>query len=61
MLKYGFDNGDVHRIYARPYGGNIASQKLPEKPGFVKEGLFKEAIFKNGAYLDLLVYSVLRT
>ena len=28
MVNYGFDNFDINRIYARPFGTNLASQKL---------------------------------
>jgi len=31
MVRYGFQNFDVVRIYARPYGNNLASQKVLEK------------------------------
>src|SRR5687768_6551990 len=33
MIDYGFKNFDITRIYARPYGPNIGSQKVLEKAG----------------------------
>jgi len=60
MTDYGFGTFDVTRIYARPYGPNIASQKALEKAGFILEARFEKTIFKNGEFLDELVYAVRR-
>lgn len=35
MVPYAFDHFDIHRIFARPYGDNPASQRVLEKAGFV--------------------------
>ena len=61
MVTYGFESWDVNRIFARPYGPNKGSQRVLEKCGFRKEGYFEKAIFKNGAYLDLSEYAILRS
>ena len=58
MVEYGFENFDINRIFARPFGTNIASQKVLEKAGFVLEASFEKTYFKNGEYLDELVYAV---
>jgi ribosomal-protein-alanine N-acetyltransferase len=58
MVEYGFKTFDITRIYARPYPHNIASQKALEKTGFKKEAVLKNAFFKNGEYLDELIYSI---
>jgi RimJ/RimL family protein N-acetyltransferase len=58
MIVYGFENFDLNRIYARPFGTNIASQKVLEKAGFKLEGRFEKTLFKNGEYLDELIYAV---
>jgi [ribosomal protein S5]-alanine N-acetyltransferase len=60
MITYGFDNFDITRIYARPYGTNAASQRVLEKTGFVLEGKFEGTLFKNGEFLDELIYAVRR-
>jgi ribosomal-protein-alanine N-acetyltransferase len=57
MVDYGFENCDIDRIYARPFGHNIASQKALEKAGFVLEARLEKTIFKNGEYLDELIYA----
>jgi len=33
MVDYGFKTWEVSRIFARPFGTNIASQRVLEKPG----------------------------
>ncbi len=58
MVEYGFINFPVERIFARPFGSNIASQKALEKVGFKLEAHFKNTIFKNGKFEDELVYAI---
>lgn len=58
MVDYGFKNWDVNRIYARPFGTNLASQKVLEKAGFTLEAQFAKTLFKNGEYIDELVYAI---
>lgn len=58
IIPYAFDNFDINRIYARPFGGNIASQKVLEKNGFHLEATLKGTFFKNGQYLDELIYGI---
>ena len=60
VIEFGFKTYDINRIFARPYGTNIGSQKVLEKAGFVLEGRFEKTIFKNGEFLDELVYAVRR-
>ena len=60
MVDYGFKNFDISRIYARPFGYNKASQRALEKAGFVLEARLDKTIFKNGQYLDELIYAVKR-
>jgi RimJ/RimL family protein N-acetyltransferase len=60
MVDYGFKNFDINRIFARPFGNNHASQKVLEKSGFKLEACYEKTFFKNGEYLDELVYAVRR-
>ena len=60
IVKYGFKTFDTYRIFARPFGTNIASQKLLEKAGFALECRFEKTIFKNGEYQDELFYAMRR-
>ena len=58
IVNYGFKNLDITRIFARPFGTNLASQKVLKNAGFVLEGKFKDTIYKNGEYLDELIYAI---
>ncbi len=58
MITYGFETFDITRIFARPFGNNIASQRVLEKSGFVLEARIKDGFFKNGEYIDELIYAV---
>jgi [ribosomal protein S5]-alanine N-acetyltransferase len=60
MVDYGFKNWDITRIFARPFGTNIGSQKVLEKAGFTLEGRFDKTLFKNGEFVDELVYAIRR-
>ena len=60
MVDYGFKNWDIDRIFARPFGANIGSQKALEKAGFVLEGRFEKTLYKNGVYQDELIYAIRR-
>lgn len=59
-VDYGFETFEIERIFARPFGTNIASQKVLEKNNFILEGKFEKALFKNGEYLDELIYAIRR-
>lgn len=59
VLPYGFDTMHLHSLEAHVSPKNIASIKLLEKYGFVKEAYFKENFYFNGAFEDTAVYSLL--
>jgi RimJ/RimL family protein N-acetyltransferase len=60
VVSYTFDNTDVERIFARPFGTNIASQKVLEKNKFRLEGRFEKTLIKNGELKDELIYAIRR-
>lgn len=60
ILKHGFRELNLHRIYCGTAVGNIAMQKLAESLGMKLEGRRRDAQFKNGQYNDVIEYGVLR-
>jgi RimJ/RimL family protein N-acetyltransferase len=58
MVEYGFKTFDIIRIFARPFGSNLASQKVLEKAGFKLEARLSKTLFKNGQYQDELIYAI---
>jgi [ribosomal protein S5]-alanine N-acetyltransferase len=59
-VDFAFETYDIDRVFARPFGTNIGSQKALEKNGFQLEGRFEKVLLKNGVYHDELVYAVRR-
>lgn len=57
IIPKAFETYDITRLYARPFGYNTASQKVLEKAGFKKEASFEKSLFKNGEFVDELVYA----
>jgi len=60
IVQYAFATFDISRIFARPYGHNIASQKVLIRSGFIQEAHFHATIFKDGQYEDELIYAFRR-
>lgn len=52
ITKYGFEKLQIIRIYSSVFENNIASMKVLEKNGFLKEGVFKKAVIKNEIIMD---------
>lgn len=61
IIQFGFSTFDIERIFARPYGTNFASQKILEKNNFLLEGRYNNILYKNGEYLDELIYAIRRS
>ncbi|MCL6461704.1 MAG: GNAT family N-acetyltransferase [Flavobacterium micromati] len=59
VIKYGFETMKLHSIEAVIDPENLASAKVLEKNGFVKEAHLKENEFFDGRYLDSVIYSLL--
>lgn len=51
--------GGCFRIEAEVYSGNVISQKILEKIGFLKEGVKRKAHFTGSDHTDVLVYGLL--
>lgn len=59
VIKYGFDQMNLHSIEAHIHPQNTASARLLESTQFVREAYFKESFFFNGAFEDTAIYSLL--
>ncbi len=60
MVDFGFRTYPITRIYARPFGSNLGSQRVLEKAGFQLEGRFEKTLWKKDRFEDELVYAVRR-
>lgn len=59
LIRRGFRGLGLHRIVIRCAPRNRRSSAIPERIGFVKEGIARGAEFLNGSFTDLNVYSLL--
>ena len=60
LQRHGFETLNLNRIYLRVHAENKRAIRAYEKSGFVHEGRMRQAVFKHGAYNDVLFMSVLR-
>lgn len=60
MVTYAFERFDLLRIFAYVFEGNVASEKVLEKAGFVCEGVLRQSVYKQGRMLDQKLYALLR-
>jgi ribosomal-protein-alanine N-acetyltransferase len=60
VLKHGFEKMGFHTIEGVIDPGNIASEKLLLKNGFVKEGHFRENLLYEGQWLDSVHYTLFK-
>jgi RimJ/RimL family protein N-acetyltransferase len=60
VVEYGFQTFDIVRIFARPFSTNLTSHRVLEKAGFVLEARLKKALYKNGEFIDELIYAKLK-
>ncbi|MBK9933032.1 MAG: GNAT family N-acetyltransferase [Cytophagaceae bacterium] len=60
MVDYGFNELSLNRIYSGVFEYNQPSMRILEKCGFVKEGILKKAVYKNGKFWDEHRYALLK-
>jgi ribosomal-protein-serine acetyltransferase len=60
MIEYAFTDLGLNRIEIKCGTGNIESQRIPEKLGFVQEGIIRQGEWLHGAFIDLKLYSLLK-
>jgi [ribosomal protein S5]-alanine N-acetyltransferase len=59
ILRYGFETMRLHRVEANLDPANVASVRVLEKLGFVREGVLRENWFYDGKYTDTWSYGLL--
>lgn len=60
MLKHAFLNMNLHRVELDLSEYNSRSKHLYEKCGFVYEGCKRNARYKNGRFVNVLQYAILK-
>lgn len=60
LLKYAFEEVNLHRVTGGAAIDNVYSWKIAEKVGFTFEGISKEDFYVNGKYIDNKKYYYLK-
>lgn len=60
ILRHAFADMNLNRVELTVLEDNYPAQKLYTAAGFVQEGRFRQAVFKEGRYRDLLFMAILR-
>ena len=58
LMQYAFEELGVTRVHARCFARNVASARVMEKAGLVKEGHLVKHTLKGGVYEDMLIYGI---
>jgi RimJ/RimL family protein N-acetyltransferase len=61
MVRVAFRKMNLHRVYLRVHEDNARGIRCYEKVGFRHEGTMRESVFKEGAYYDVHVMSMLES
>ena len=60
LLQYAFETLNMHKVTGGANVENKGSWKIIERIGFVKEGVLRDSVYRNGKYYDVYIYSMLR-
>jgi RimJ/RimL family protein N-acetyltransferase len=61
ILTYAFEEINLHRVYLTVRDDNKSAITLYEQIGFQHEGILRQSIYKNNRYIDLYIFSILKT
>jgi len=61
ICEYGFRELDIVRIHTGVFEYNKASRRVLTKCGFVKEGVFKSALYRNGKIYDEIRFARIKS
>ena len=59
MIRYGFDQLNLHKISLRVFCFNTRAIRAYEKVGFRREAIFRDHGYRNGEYCDDYAMSIL--
>jgi [ribosomal protein S5]-alanine N-acetyltransferase len=60
LLSWAFDTLNLNRVQAETDTRNLASARVLEKIGFVREGTLREDCIVNGEVSDSFVFGLIR-
>ena len=61
LLELAFREMNLHRVFLRVDADNERGIRCYEKAGFQRDGTLRQMVFKEGAYIDQHIMSILRS
>lgn len=61
VLNYAFNELRLNCVFAHVLVHNIPSKRFLIRNGFVEEGLLRQRVYQEGAYVDMNSFSILQT
>jgi [ribosomal protein S5]-alanine N-acetyltransferase len=61
ILRFAFEELDLHRVYASHMTNNPASGRVMQKIGMMHEGCLREHYFKDGRFVTTEQYGILKS
>ena len=60
VLRYGFEELGLYRIYADHFAGNDASGRVLTKAGMIQEGRLRGQFVKDDQHIDTVLYAIIK-
>ncbi len=60
FTRYAFEAHDLLRVFAGVFSWNPGSMRVLEKAGYVREGILRQSVVKDGQVLDKMLYAATR-
>jgi ribosomal-protein-alanine N-acetyltransferase len=60
MIAYAFERLNLNKVWLGVNDANLGAIKSYEKAGFVREGVLRQEIYRNGRYYDAIRMSILK-
>ncbi|ACC98417.1 GCN5-related N-acetyltransferase [Elusimicrobium minutum Pei191] len=60
ILDYAFNHLNMHKVYCEVFADNAAALGLYKKCGFEEDGYFKQHVYKNGEFKDIVHLSIFK-
>lgn len=60
IIEHAFNNLNLRRIELEALESNARARHVYEKIGFIKEGVKRKAVYKNGEFVDVVMYAMLK-
>lgn len=61
VVKFGFEEMELHRIQISAKEINTPSKRVIEKCGFIYEGTFRDFFYYDNSYIDRIYFSLLKS